>query len=384
MTIGKLAVLPITILMSCLLAAGEGALQGATEPRSGQNPSSAPGTKGAANEGPIVIQVEVVDSECSALAGADILAAIAYSRGAGESEPIVQQTKTDGQGHARLEVARERPGAMVSFGEVWAYQPGRALAVSGALVLRGSSPAHLVRLTLEQPARWNVTVAGPDNRPIAGLRVAPVTLRKANGRRAWFYIPGEWINRLAVTTDAQGAAALVCVPATMVPLSLQIDGPGITPHTLPLPAEQGNNLVLKLGRPGRLVGIVRTAAGESLAGQPVEVWVQGTGAVPGDPVRRKIAPEAIVRLDSGPLKTGAQGTFQTPPTLLSGSTYRVSIRRDGFVPFVSDWVTLDGDRATVPPIRLQPLQNLAGRVQDRQGHAIAGGGYSCRGVNRRL
>ena len=50
----------------------------------------------------------------------------------------------------------------------------------------------------------------------------------------------------------------------------------------------------------------------------------------------------------------------------------MSIRQDGFVPFVSDWVTLNGERTAIPDIRLKPLQQLTGRIHDRQGRAIAG------------
>ena len=130
-----------------------------------------------------------------------------------------------------------------------------------------------------------------------------------------------------------------------------------------------------------MVGIVRTASGQPLADVPVEVWVQGSGTLPRK--HRSIGrsrPTEILRLDPQPLKTGPQGAFQTPPTLLSGSTYRVSIRQDGFVPFVSDWVTLDGERATIPPIRLQPLRKLTGQIKDRQGRAVAGAGSSSRPV----
>ncbi len=42
------------------------------------------------------------------------------------------------------------------------------------------------------------------------------------------------------------------------------------------------------------------------------------------------------------------------------------------MPFVSDWVTLNGERAAIPPIRLQPLQKLTGQIKDRQGRAVAG------------
>jgi hypothetical protein len=33
---------------------------------------------------------------------------------------------------------------------------------------------------------------------------------------------------------------------------------------------------------------------------------------------------------------------------------------------------LDGERATVPTIRLEPLRTLTGQIQDRQGRAVAG------------
>jgi CarboxypepD_reg-like domain len=50
----------------------------------------------------------------------------------------------------------------------------------------------------------------------------------------------------------------------------------------------------------------------------------------------------------------------------------VSIRHDGFVPFVSDWVTLNGERAAIPAIRLQPLRQVTGQINDRQGRPVAG------------
>ena len=90
--------------------------------------------------------------------------------------------------------------------------------------------------------------------------------------------------------------------------------------------------------------------------------------------RRRATPTEIVDYASelDPPRTGPQGAFQTPPTLLGGSTYRVSIRRDGYAPFVSDWVTLNGDRTIVPPIRLKAA-SLSSRalLRDRQGQPVA-------------
>ena len=110
-----------------------------------------------------------------------------------------------------------------------------------------------------------------------------------------------------------------------MPVSIRVAGSGVAPHSLPLEMHQGRNAVLKLGRPGRVVGIVRTASGVPLADVPVELWVQGGRTSAERPfgerfANRRITPDEILRLDPEPLKTGPQGTFQTPSTLLCGST----------------------------------------------------------------
>ena len=78
-----------------------------------------------------------------------------------------------------------------------------------------------------------------------------------------------------MTTDAKGVATLTYLPGIMMPLSIRVAGPGVAPHSLALEMRQGRNAVLKLGRSGRVVGIVRTASGVPLADVPVELWVQG-------------------------------------------------------------------------------------------------------------
>src|SRR5262249_54559629 len=162
--------------------------------------------------------------------------------------------------------------------------------------------------TLERPAIRTVTVLGPDDRPVAGLRIAPVALRNPNRRFDLQTLPDEWVERFMVTSDTKGAAALACLPPNLVPLSIRIPGPGVAPHTVPLDAPQAKDIVLKLGRPGRVVGIVRSASGAAMTDVPVEVWVQRLGTLPGDPanLHRRITPDEILRLDSGPLRTGAQ------------------------------------------------------------------------------
>jgi len=340
-----------------------------------QGPPRPAATKPVTDQGPLMIQVEVVDPEGRRLAGADVAVKVSYSRGAGNNESILERIKTNGAGQVQLEVARERPGATVNTASVWAYQPGRAIAATN-VSLTAKAPPSVIHLILDQPAKWTITVLGPDDRPIAGLRLTPHSLRLTNRGQVGLTVPdGGWLEPLTVTTDAKGVAALTYLPQVMVPLSIRVAGPGVARHTLPLEVSQGKDAVLRLGRPGRMVGVVRTASGGLLVDVPVELWVQGSGTLPNGVVLRagdrRITPDEVIRLDQQPLKTGPQGAFQTPPTLLGGLTYRVSIRHDGFVPYVSDWVTLNGERAAIPSIRIQPLQKLTGQIKDRQGRAVA-------------
>ncbi len=107
-----------------------------------------------------------------------------------------------------------------------------------------------------------------------------------------------------------------------------------------------------------------------VANLPVEVWIR-CGSPIGNQQAAYVIPEAV-RFDGGPIRTDANGAFQTPPLLRSGSTYRVAVRAPGFAPSVSDWITLRADSNALPPLKIRTLRSLAGRVVDRQGHPIAG------------
>ena len=340
----------------------------------------------ATDQGPLRVQIQVADPEGRLLSGADVVVSVSYASSSGSLEPILKRSRTDAAGKVPLEVARERSGVTALSASVWAYQPGRAIAVTSVSFARKRPSPIVIPLTLDQPANCTITVVGPDDRPMAGLRLAPGLLRRTDPRRVPA-VPDAWHESLAATTDAKGVATLTYLPKIMVPLSIRVAGPGVAPHSLPLDMAAGRNAILKLGRSGRVVGIVRTVSGVPLANVPVELWVQGADirqnnfGVPGGD--RRMTLDEVIPLDQEPLKTGPQGAFQTPSNLLSGSTYRVSIRQDGFVPFLSDWVTLNGERATIPPISLQPLQKLSGQIQDRQGRPSAAPGYFYRlGVPR--
>ncbi len=78
-----------------------------------------------------------------------------------------------------------------------------------------------------------------------------------------------------------------------------------------------------------------------------------------------------VRFDPGAVRTAANGSFQTPPLLQAGSTYRVVVRAAGFATAISDWITLRGESNAMPPLTVRALRTVAGRVVDRQGRPIA-------------
>ena len=63
--------------------------------------------------------------------------------------------------------------ALVPF--IWAYRPGRTVAVQTAVITEKAAMPP-VRLTLAEPLPRTVTILGPDDRPLAGVRLAPVHL----------------------------------------------------------------------------------------------------------------------------------------------------------------------------------------------------------------
>jgi RNA polymerase sigma factor (sigma-70 family) len=336
----------------------------AAVPPIAQNPPRPDRATPPKDRGPLVIQAEVVDSQGQILPGVDINVAISYLKQSEDWQRVTERAVSDHDGRIRSEFPRESADGTAISVDIWAHQPGRAIAMADFGVLRVATPP-VTRLALEQPVKRTITVLGADDRPIEGLRLVPRAVGQRGGRSAT-EVPDELVERLTVTTDAKGVAILPYLPQGMEPLRVQVAGAGIAMHTLSL-NDFPQTKTLRIGRTGRLVGIVRGESGQPLA--DVSVVVCTPARTPSGRSERR--PE-MIRFDAQPLTTGRQGAFQTPSTLLNGSRYRVSIRQDGFAPFVSDWVTLGGDRTPVPPIRLRALRHVAGQVLDRQGRPVGG------------
>ncbi len=336
----------------------------AAVPPIAQNPPPPDRATPPKDRGPLVIQAEVVDSQGQRLSGVDINVAISYLKQSEDWQRVTDIAVSDRDGRIRAQFPRERPDGTAISAEIWAHRPGLALALADFVVLRAATPP-VTRLTLEQPVKRTITVLGADDRPIEGLRLVPRVVRQRGGRSG-AEVPDELVERLTVTTDAKGVATLPYLSQGMEPLRVQVAGAGIAMHTLSL-NDVPQTGILRVGRTGRLVGIVRGESGQPLAGVSVVVWTPARS-----PSGRSDRRPEMIRFDAQPLTTGRQGAFQTPSTLLNGSRYRVSIRQEGFAPFVSDWVTLGGDRTPIPPIRLRAFRRLAGQVLDRQGRPIGG------------
>jgi RNA polymerase sigma factor (sigma-70 family) len=323
---------------------------------------------------PIVIQVEAIDSQGKPLAGAHVGVSVSYSPRRTREFSRMINSVSDEQGRAmstRVDVA---PGEQAQAATIWAYKPGRSLAWM-TVPITAKSPAP-VRLTLEDPVNRTLTVVGHDGRPIERVLVVPRLLQIGSTRSA-ASIPDEWLRELARTTDENGAVAITCVPRSMNMLTFNVVGAGIAQHTLEVPPPEGKDkYVIKLGRIGRLVGVVRNESGEPVVDVPVSVWVRASGTrspgVGAPRGRRRATRTEAIGLERELMRTGPEGGFRTPAALLGGLSYRVSIRHEGYAPFVSEWVELDGERTAVPAIRLRALRQLNGFVRDRQGQPVAG------------
>jgi len=123
------------------------------------------------------------------------------------------------------------------------------------------------------------------------------------------------------------------------------------------------------------------ASGAPVADATVELWVQGqisSGTISAS--RRESADHARRVTPAG--SSGAENRTAGYVPNSAYAALRLDVPcvdpHDGFVPVVSDWVTLDGERATIPPIRLQPLQKLARQINDRQDARLPAPGSSSR------
>jgi hypothetical protein len=316
----------------------------------------------------IVVSGVVVDAAEKPLSDVDV---VIWARiPADGTAPTLARTTTDSRGAFRLEIALQPLPGLGPRRFIFAYQPGRSVAVQ-EVDLTGDEARAPVRMTLAEPSRRTLTILGPDDRPVAGVRVVPVLC--ALDRTGLFQTPDDRLERLTISSAGDGVATLPYFPWGIDPVTLRVTAPGMAAHDLPLvdrPAR--DRITLKLGRPASLAGSVYNDSGRPARDVPIEVWVENTYRMPDEPDVQWKASPTLIRFVSGSVRTDADGSFLTPAQLLTGSSYRIIIRPAGGPLVTSDWLKATGDRTTFPSFRLKQHRKLLGLVQDRQGKPVAG------------
>ncbi|MGP0062323.1 MAG: carboxypeptidase regulatory-like domain-containing protein [Isosphaeraceae bacterium] len=299
---------------------------------------------------------EVVDDQGKAVADAQVVL-YAPPLVSGKEDTAEAQTRTDAKGQFDLKIPPFRRIGVngVNF---LAYRPG--LAISAKEYFRRPH-----RLVLEKPEPRPVRVEGPEGRPIAGVRIAPLIVYVFNKSSA--VIPETLAAPLAVVTGSDGRATLNYLAARDQLVAVRVSADSIGTQDFLLVDRPGRGSVepviaIKLRKTSRLAGRIVDGAGEPVADQVVEVWSRGGG--------NSLRPNSV-ELRGGPLRTSADGRFQTPDNLLVGSTYRIVVRASGKVPILSDWITIDESSRTLLPMKLLSLRTVDGRVVDRQGKPVA-------------
>ncbi len=298
-----------------------------------------------------VVQGQVVDEKAKPIAGAQVVFSAPFAL-----PPVVVSTQTDAEGRFRL--TSPRLGQVTSGGvHVWVYQAGSAIAAAGINQLPP-------RLVLQKPKPHLVRIEGSDGKPIAGARIAPrvIAFSGVSGDvTPW--LPEMLFEPLAVTTDSDGRATIDYLRARDQLVAVRVTADPIGTQVIPLTGGAGRGtpekpIAIRLKPTSRILGRVVDGSGRPVRGQPVEIWLKGEVQVP----RAATMPNPV-GFPAGPLRTAADGSFQTPDNLFVGSSYRVVVRGPGLEPVVSRWITMIKEPQTLPPmvLRLAPFHHGTSR-----------------------
>ncbi len=305
-----------------------------------------------------------VDHEGRPLAGIEIV--LARGQAPDGTVPILSRATTDSQGRYQFAAPAfdGRPtGYVAPF--LGAYRPGSGLVASVTLLKKADFGEF--RLAFDAAGRRRFTLRGPEGRPLAGVRLAPLTVRPRQPGYVPVTLPDVLVDRMEAATGPDGRVELACLEATTELYVVRATIPGLGTHALSLPDDRVKSeaVVLDLQPVGRMAGRVLRNDGKPASGAEVDIWSRSGSSASHQPVR----------FEAGPVRTGEDGTLRTPPGLLAGVKYRALVRTEGFKPVLTEWVTPGGlsDAAVkLADVVLVPLRNVAGRVFDRHGRPVAG------------
>jgi hypothetical protein len=303
------------------------------------------------------IEGKVVDDHGNRVGSAPIVFFAPRDR-EGTAHAVELSSKTDGTGQFRV----TRPPLRrdhIARANIWVYHPGSALAAAPAY-----QSAPTIALSKSEPR--TIKIEAPDGQPIAAARVAPRVVLLAS-RNIPDDVPDSLAESQTVTTGSDGTATLNYLTPGDRLVAARVTAESIGTQDFQLVKRpgrdgQGATITLRLMPTSRLSGRLRNRAGQPIANQTVEVWSGGAPNLATNPVGFK----------NGPLRTAADGSFQTPDNLLAGSSYRVVVRADGMEPILSDWITIGEKPRVLLPMILRPLRTISGRVVDRQAKPLVG------------
>ena len=200
-----------------------------------------------------------------------------------------------------------------------------------------------------EPARTVAgTVVDEEGKPVAGATVElpmPATP----------YLTRDTAPARATTlTDGDGRFELKLPPGRVVTRFIWVYQPGRAVTAVSVPGEVAKPLEFVLWKAEPRTVKVEGPDGKPVAGALVEARF-------GNQVGFK----------DGPVRSGADGAFQTPDCLMIGSSYRAVVREPGKEPITSDWVEITERPVTLAPLGRRALSVVTGRAIDRQGKPIA-------------
>jgi Carboxypeptidase regulatory-like domain len=305
------------------------------------------------------IEGTVVDDQGKPIVGAQIALHAAVPWGS-KVEPLDMRATTDGDGRFRLVLPSARGG--YAGRQLWASRAGLALA---AEPVPEGAPRIMV---LHKAAPKTIKIEGPEGRAVAGARISPRVISFPDRGSLPAAVPDALAESRAVTTGTNGTATLDYLAPGHQLAGVRVTAASIGTQDFPLadrPGREakGESITLRLNPTSRLVGRVRARSGEPVAGQTVEVWFKG-GNWPLE--------SHPVGFENGPLRTAADGSFQTPDNLLVGSQYRVVVRAPEMEPILSEWLTIGEKPRVLLPLLQRSLRAINGRVVDRQGQPVVG------------
>ena len=300
---------------------------------------------------------EVVDGEGKAVADALV---VFYVRPADflRANPIEAQVRTDHAG--KFSVVRPRVETQRLFGgNFLAFSPGRVIGAVSYI----AQPRPLV---LHRPRTRTIKIEGPDGQPVAGAQVAIRLLYVFGSTIA--EVPPSLADSLATSTGPDGTTTMGYLAERDQLVAVRITADSIGSQDFLLVEQPGRGseppvFTIKLKSTGSISGRLIDENARPVAGQVVEVWTRGGGTW--------LLPN-LVGIKDGPLRTGSDGSFQTPANLQHGSPYRVAVREPGKEPIFSDWITIQEKSQTLPLWVQRTLRTIRGRVIDRQGKPVTG------------